>query len=387
MIKVIHSFPVWLPQTQTWMFTQIASLPNDVDCYIVCERTENLDQFGLPNILSLSEANLLRRIWDTGLKKIGIRNYLGFLIHQAKTQNIQILHSHFGNIGWANVAGAERLRLKHIVTFYGQEIGRFPKQDSRWFSRYKDLFSSADRILCEGPYMRQTIISLGCPPDKVQVHHLGIKTDQISFTPRTWKRPHPLRVLIAASFREKKGIPYALEALGHFQLTAPVEITLIGDAVNDRSSETEKVKILNAISRYRLTNKIRLLGFQPYNVVLNEAYNHHVFLAPSVTAEDGDTEGGAPVTIIEMAATGMPIISTKHCDIPEIISHRITGLLSEERDAYGIVRNLLFLLNHPEEWKSMVTAARNKVAREFNAAVQGILLANIYQEVIENPIE
>ena len=73
------------------------------------------------------------------------------------------------------------------------------------------------------------------------------------------------------------------------------------------------------IEKHKLQSKIRMLGFQPYSVLLEEAYTHHIFLSPSVTASDGDTEGGAPVTLIEMLATGMPIVSTTHCDIPEII--------------------------------------------------------------------
>jgi len=75
-----------------------------------------------------------------------------------------------------------------------------------------------------------------------------------------------------------------------------------------------------------------MLGFQPHAILFEEAYKNHIFLSPSVTALDGDTEGGAPVTIIEMAATGMPIISTKHCDIPEVIKDGVTGFLANERD-------------------------------------------------------
>ena len=63
---------------------------------------------------------------------------------------------------------------------------------------------------------------------------------------------------------------------------------------------------------------------------------HDVFLAPSVTASNGDTEGGAPVAIIEMAASGMPIVSTRHCDIPSVVLDGVTGLLAAERDSEGL---------------------------------------------------
>jgi colanic acid/amylovoran biosynthesis glycosyltransferase len=56
MISVIHSTPIWHPQTQAWQYTNIEPIPKKIEKHIVCERTENLDQFSLPNIHSLSEA-------------------------------------------------------------------------------------------------------------------------------------------------------------------------------------------------------------------------------------------------------------------------------------------------------------------------------------------
>ena len=101
------------------------------------------------------------------------------------------------------------------------------------------------------------------------------------------------------------------------------------------------------IEKYNLRSKVRLLGYQPFSVMLEEAYGHHIFLSPSVTASDGDTEGGAPVGIIEMTASGMPVISTTHCDIPEVIQNGVTGLLAEERDVEGLIDNVRAVYSRP----------------------------------------
>jgi len=58
--------------------------------------------------------------------------------------------------------------------------------------------------------LAESILKLGCPPDKVKVHHLGVEVEKIHYKPRRWSTGTPLRVLIASSFREKKGIPIAL---------------------------------------------------------------------------------------------------------------------------------------------------------------------------------
>ena len=381
-MKVVHSFPIWLPQTQTWMYNQVRYLPGWVENHIVCEATENLDQFWLPNIHNLSEAPQWRYYWDLWLRKLGVRNHLGYLVKQAKTFHAQILHSHFGNVGWGDIKAAKRAKLKHIVTFYGFDINYLVRSDLLWCGRYQDLFKYVDRILCEGPHMASCIEALGCPKEKIQVHHLGIGLDEIEFKPRVWNHGEHLRILIASSFQEKKGIPYALEALGRIQHDFRLEITIIGDAKNETRSQIEKNKILDLIKRYNLKEKTRMLGYQPVSRLFEEAYKHHIFLSPSVTAEDGDTEGGVPVSIIEMAATGMPVISTIHCDIPEVIHDRETGLLVQERDVEGLVASLRWLIEHEDQWFAMTERGRKHIEAEYNGKKQGERLANIYKKLV-----
>lgn len=382
-IKVIHSHPVWLPQTQTWMYNQVRYLPDEVDNHIVCESKDNLDQFWLPNIHALDDAPKWRYLWDTSLRKLKIRRHLGFLVEIAKRESITLVHSHFGFSGWADLDAVKQAGLKQIVTFYGTDVNYLPKIDPRWCTRYQELFAKVNRVLCEGRHMAQCLVNMGCPVDKVQVHHLGVTIEEIDFQPRAWKPAESLRVLIAASFREKKGIPYALEALGKLQHQVPIEITIIGEANREKKNQAEKQEILATITKHNLQSKVRMLGYQPYKVLFEEAYKHHVFLSPSVTASDGDTEGGAPVSLIEMAATGMPIVSTNHCDIPEVILNGVTGLLAEERDVSGLVAHLQWLIEHPNKWDDMVQAGRKHVEAEYDARIQGSRLATIYNNLLQ----
>ncbi len=381
-LVVLHGFPTWLPQTQTWMYNQVRYLPPDVDCHIVCERTENLEQFDVPNIHSLENAPRWRYIWDKGLRKLRLRRHLGFLVQQARRHGAQLLHSHFGNVGWINLVAAKRAGIKHVVTFYGVDASRLPRDDHRWYKRYQDLFDQVDLVLCEGPFMANSIVRLGCPEEKVRVHHLGVAVHEITFKPREWNPASPLRVLMAASFREKKGIPYALEALGRLQHDVPLEVTIIGDANQEPRGQEEKRKILETIRKHNLTPKVRMLGYQPHSVLFEEAYRHHIFLSPSVTAKDGDTEGGAPVSLIEMAASGMPIVSSRHCDIPEVIKDGKTGLLAEERNVDELVGHLEWLIEYPDEWEKLALQGHRHVEREYDARNQGQALAAIYHELV-----
>lgn len=377
MLKVIHISCVWLPQTQTWMYNQIKYLPDDVECHIICEKTENLDQFQLPRMWVFDqEASIFRYYWEKGLRKLRIRRDLGLAVSAAKHVGARVLHSHFGYSGWSHLRMAWEARTKHVTTFYGADMNLAPAQKLIWRDRYLELFERGDMFLCEGSHMAACLEKLGCPREKIMVHHLGVEVGNIAYRPRILMDREALKVFIAASFTEKKGIPYSIEALGKMSRDVPVELTIIGDAMG---GTTEKDKIMEALERSGLRDKTRLLGYQPHKKLFEEAYKHHLFLAPSVTAQNGDTEGGAPVSIIEMAATGMPVVSTTHCDIPDVLNYGQNGWLAQERDIDGLVRIIQKWIAEANKWPSLLAHARNHIETEYNAVKQGQRLGELYR--------
>lgn len=392
-IRIAHYTRRWLPQTQTWLYNQVRYLPDTIEPHVICERTENLDQFDVPNLHCLAEDAPWQYYRDVPLRFLGLRTYYPYTVEQVRRSGAQLLHTHFGDSSWYNLEVSRRADVKHVVTFYGNDITSYPQQDETWARRYRVLFDHVDAILCEGPHMAQSVVDLGCPAEKVHVHHLGVPVDDIRFEPRTYEPGEPLRVLLAASFREKKGIPYAMEALGRLQEEMPVEVTVIGGVADVpilgswtksvSGSEAEKERILAAINDWDREDRVRLMGYQPYDVLMEEAYDHHIFLQPSVTARDGDGEGGAPVTLIEMSATGMPIVSTNHCDIPSVVKHGETGFLAPERDPKTLVEYLRRLAEAPEQWPELGRAGRAHMEAEYNAPIQGQRLAEKYREILD----
>ncbi len=378
--KVVHSSPVWLPQTQTWIYNQVRTLQQlGIDAHVVCERTNNLDRFAIANIHSFENEPHFKQVWDKKIRGLRFRRHLNYLVETGRSTGANIIHSHFGDIGWANRCATRKLKVKHVVTFYGQDVNRLPIQRPIWRVRYRKLFADVDLVFCEGSHMARCIVELGCPEDKVKVQHLGVEVDNIHFEPRQWHADEPLRVLIAASFREKKGIPYAIKALQIVAGAVPIRLTIIGDA----GSQQEKTRIHAALERGGLIEHTRMLGFQTHKAMLREAYDHHLFLQPSVTARDGDTEGGAPVSIIEMLATGMPVVATSHCDIPEVVGPAFSHLLAPERDFAKLAECIQLLLDQPDSWSSLVLEGRRRVETEYHLLRQTERLTDYYKELFE----
>jgi len=390
-ITVIHRFPVWLPQTQTWMYNQVKFLPDEIEAHVVCEHTKNLKQFYVKNIHNLYRESGLQYYYDRILNKLGIFRiqqkenlYRDFLIKTIKHTHTHIVHSHFGNYAWHNIAALKQTETKHIVSFYGYDVSMLPTKDSNWKIRYKELFNETALFLCEGPHLKKSLVNLGCPNNKILIHHLGIDLSDIKYRPRKWQSKEPLNILIAGSFREKKGIPYALRALSKLKGIVKLQITIVGDASGEKRSQEEKRQIVETITDTGLTTHIKMLGYLSYKELLDEAYKNHIFISPSVTAKNGDTEGGAPVTIIEMMATGMPVVSTTHCDIPEVVQYEIDNWLAPERDVKALISKLKWLIEHPYYWGNMLDKGRKHIEWEYDAEKQGKKLSEIYNSLINN---
>jgi colanic acid/amylovoran biosynthesis glycosyltransferase len=381
-IAVLESVNSWLPLTENWIFNHLCRLPDSIELHILCNHMENQAQFSGPQIHCRNRRGSpgwLR--WKTMGKLRGITSETAHTAHLANRYQIKLLHSHFGNIGWDNLESAQFSRLNHVVTFYGFDVSYLPQQQTVWKTRYRELFTQADLFLVEGTHMRHCLMELGCPPDKIRVLHLGVDLTHIPFLPRQRQPEEKLKILLASTFQEKKGIPFALSVLGEFQKSHPIEVSIIGDANSEKRSQLEKQKILTALRENHLEHSVRLLGFQSHERLLQEASHHHVFIAPSMTATDGDTEGGAPVVLIEMMAAGMAAIASRHCDIPEIVKHQQTGLSFEERDAAGLLNNLEWLIQNPREWTTLAESGRRHIEAEFDIGKQAGQLTRIYQEL------
>lgn len=380
-IVICHSVSSWLSLTMTWVHNQLR-YADQIEHVVLAESVRNLQVFPWQPLYALS--NRFNRILLKAARKLGVR-LVPHLFQQAVNRHgPSIFHSHFGYQGWYDSPLVQRNKLKHVVTFYGWDVNMLPLQHPVWRSRYRELFQKADRFLCEGPHMASCLAQLGCPLHKIRVQRLGVDLSQIRFQPRTWDKNNSVRILIAGTFKEKKGIPDALEAIAKVrQRYSNIAVTVIGNSTGQSQEEYEKKKILKVVSDNNMSSYVTFLGFQPHEILLREAYKHHIFVSPSITAKSGDTEGGAPVTIIEMAASGMPIVSTNHCDIPEVIRDNVTGLLVDERDVNNLANCIEQLIEHPDLSREFAMAARQHIEENFSAERQGLLLTQQYYELLQ----
>ncbi len=292
------------------------------------------------------------------------------------------LHCHFGDLGYWSLSLKKRLDIPMITMFYGYDATQLPRDNPVWKRRYRKLFETGDIFLVEGSCMKRTLTELSCPVDKIKVFHLGVDLDQIPFNAKRRQTGEPLKVLAAGAFREKKGLSYAVEAFGLARKEYPnMTLTIIGDSSGLGHEEEEKEKILSTIKQFELSDSVKLLGFQSHRRFIEELGKHDIFISPSVVARNGDSEGGSPVAITEASAAGLPVVSTRHCDIPEVVLHEKTGLLSQERDVPELTRSILLFALTPDLIFAYGRCGREHIEKEYNLKTQLRRLGDIYDDV------
>jgi colanic acid/amylovoran biosynthesis glycosyltransferase len=366
---VAHCISPYLQTAGPWIYEQIRRAER-YRPVVFTQGAINLDAYPVETLHS-AEAFGVFRTWSNRLWRKARNEYL-FYDELVEREEVALLHAHFGYEGGRLLRAQQRSGRPLLTTFYGAdatEYARYP----RWMAQYRRLFERGALFLAEGGAMAERLVSLGCPADKVRVWHLGVDVERIAFVER--KRSEHVRLLICAGFKEKKGIPWALRGLAMALQRAPFDysLTLIGDG-DDRSDIEREVDALG------LRPHTSFRGMLPYAQVVDELSLHDILLQTSVTAANGDGEGGAPVILLDAQASGMPIVGSTHADIPEYVRDGESGFLAEERDVEGIAERIQWLVERAD-WAAMGRAGRRHVETEYSAQRQTQALELIYDEV------
>lgn len=372
---IAHFCPSYLPLSETFIYRYLSNFKN-VRPIVIAGGLQNLDFFPLnTKIYDFSYKKYTLRWIIDGISKELTGNYDLYRQLILRSNRAKLLHAHYGPTGYSLLKTKEKLELPLITTFYGYDMSKLPRQ-AEWQEKYKELFKKGDLFLVEGTNMKRGLIALGCSEQKIKIQHIAIDTNQFPFRERLPKSGDRVIVLFCGRFTEKKGLIYALMAIkAVITAFSNIEFRIIGDG-----------ELRPAIEKYitanRLDGNVRLLGMQPHHIVAEEMAQTDIFIQPSITAKDGDTEGGAPTIILEAQASGVPILSTDHADIPEVVLPEKSAFLSKEKDWQGLADNLLRLVKKQDEWAGMGRCGRKYIEENYNIAKEVQKLESIYLQTL-----
>lgn len=307
-------------------------------------------------------------------KQAGSLSLLFMSIPLLERGPFDIIHSQFGTLGLYAVSLNQILphKCKLVTSIRGYDATVFLKKHP---GIYRTLFREGDLFLPVCEFLKERLIQEGCEEKKIVVHYSGIDCSKFNYVQRQRVLGEPIKVLTIARLKEKKGVVFVIEAVSHLLSKGEqIEYRVVGDGILRESLQ-------RLIAGMGIERQVTLLGWKTHEEVKILLEESHVLVAPSLTADSGDQEG-IPNAIKEAMATGLPVISTFHSGIPELVTDGLSGLLVPERDAAAIADALAYLISNPEVCEEMGQAGRRKVELKFDTNSLNKELEELYLRVI-----
>jgi glycosyltransferase involved in cell wall biosynthesis len=248
--------------------------------------------------------------------------------------------------------------LRLFAHAHGYDIS-LKLREKNWAWNYRRL---ADRATIISPsiFAQNLLVEHGIPRGRIIVIPYGTTFPPASMIPtRSQLGEARVRFLAVGRLVGKKAPHLLIEAFRRTLADCPGgELTIIGDGPLAGLLET-------AIRETGLEGRVKLLGRQPHDVVLQNYRTHDVFVQHSIVDPDtGDMEG-LPVSILEAMAWGLPVVSTIHAGIPEAVVSGETGLLVKEQDIDSMAASMVALARDPSRRWAMGEKGRARLETRF----------------------
>lgn len=247
----------------------------------------------------------------------------------------------------------EDLKLPMVVHFHGYDAS--VKNIVAANKSYKELFAYASRIVVVSKKMEIMVSEMGCPSKKILLNTYGPQPEFETVVPQFSKK----QFIGIGRFTDKKAPYYTILAFQKVLNKHPDAMLLLA------GNGALKNMCVNLVKYLDIEENVNFLGVitpEEYRGILSQS---RAFVQHSITANNGDMEG-TPLAVLEASVAGLPVVSTKHAGIPDVIQHNETGLLCEEHDVNAMSENMLNLLDDIELSKNLGQQGRKNILQNFS---------------------
>ena len=203
--------------------------------------------------------------------------------------------------------------------------------------------------------MYEQLIKIGCPKEKLILNTYGPNDDFLKLTPTLEKE----QFIAIGRFTNKKAPYYTILAFKNVVTQYPnAKLIMAGDGYLLNTCK-------NLVKLYQLEKNVAFVGVITPDEYRNYLTNSRAFVQHSITAENGDMEG-TPLAVLEASAAGIPVISTNHAGIPDVVINNETGYLVDEHDVNTMATKMIDLLNDKEKASKMGQASKQRIQDHFS---------------------
>jgi len=320
--------------------------------------------------------------------------FLKYLIAEKKPTKINTLVNDLcliGDLGSFDIAYCQFATIGHNLVTY-QDNGFLSEStkiccairgydisvdSNRYSLQWHRMFQRIEMFLPVCSFFRAELERMGCA-SQIAVCPSPVNTGKLidsAFSEDPQENSGCLKLLSIGRLVEKKGIDVALLACKELKdAGVNFEYHIIGSG-----PEMEKLQMLGR--ELGLTNQLTFHGQQPSNFVMDFYRSASLFLAPSRTARNGDSEG-IPNVLKEAMLMSVPVVTSDHAGIPELVEHEVTGYVCAQNSAAAYFDLLLFAIEGRDDWGHITSLAKEKVLTDYTPEVCASKLFRNFEKLV-----
>lgn len=290
--------------------------------------------------------------------------FLSLYFHLLKLlPNYDIVHAH-----WLIPQGIVQSFFKkpYIVTGHGGDVtslnkGIFRKLKIR-------CLKNAVQVTVVSEYLKERVQEL-TPEVMPEVISMGVNVDKFGrqyYVSNYFCQMNKRVVLFVGRLVEKKGVKYLIEAMRNIEAM----LVIVGDGPLKGELERQAAA---------MKEKIVFLGVRTHEELKEIYASADIFVAPSVTAKDGDKEG-LGLVMLEAMASGLPVVASDSGGIRQLVRNGVNGLLCEERNVEQLTECINKLLADKKLYCWFVENAKD-IVKQYDYSVIGKKYCEVIQHV------
>jgi len=283
-----------------------------------------------------------------------------------RKNQVQVVLAQYGPMGVGLMDACRYAGAGLVVHFHGFDAYHHDTL-AKYSLGYRQLFGQAAALIAVSQDMKRQLVHLGVGAGKVYVNSCGVDTGRFAGAQPGEAPPHFVAV---GRFTEKKGPLLTLRAFAKvLQICPEARLVMIGtgDLLAPAGQLAAELGIAEAVS---------FRGAQLQEQVAEALRNARVFVQHSVRAANGDSEG-TPVSVLEAASMGLPVVSTLHGGIKDAVIHGESGFLVEEGDVEGMANYMYLLATDRRLAHAMGLRGRQHMQSHYELAERTRSLAGI----------
>jgi glycosyltransferase involved in cell wall biosynthesis len=275
------------------------------------------------------------------------------ILKSLKKHNVNSVLVEYGTHAYSLLPVLKKLNIPIVVHFHGFDASK--KETISRCNNYTEVFKYATKVIAVSKVMYNKLLEIGCPKEKLVYNVYGPQPEfhnvKTSFSKKQF--------IGIGRFTDKKAPYYTIMAFKNVLEKHPdAKLFLAGKGALLNTCQ-------NLVKTFGIENNVTFLG-----VVTPDEYRQYLseslaFVQHSITTLDGDMEG-TPLAILEASAAGLPIISTIHAGIPDVIKHGKTGLLCNEHDLGTMTEYMIQCLDDKTLAMQLGGNGKIHIAKHFN---------------------